>query len=59
MIDYLTTGADTVRRYYDLVDAGETDALVGLFAEDAVYLRPGYEPLVGQMHCSGSTVANA
>lgn len=37
-----------VRRYYQLVDAGEVDELVALFASDAVYRRPGYEPLVGR-----------
>ncbi|MFF0430546.1 nuclear transport factor 2 family protein [Streptomyces sp. NPDC004520] len=37
-----------VRRYYELVDAGQVQALVDLFAEDAQYHRPGYEPLVGK-----------
>jgi ketosteroid isomerase-like protein len=36
-----------VRRYYDLVDAGDVPGLVGLFTADATYHRPGYEPLVG------------
>jgi ketosteroid isomerase-like protein len=39
--------ADAVRRYYTLVDAGDVVALVALFAPDAVYERPGYEPLEG------------
>lgn len=37
----------TVRRYYALVDADDIAGLVGLFAPDAVYARPGYEPLRG------------
>ncbi|MFE7547941.1 nuclear transport factor 2 family protein [Streptomyces gardneri] len=36
-----------VRRYYDLVDAGDVPGLVGLFTADATYHRPGYEPLEG------------
>ncbi|MDO5627380.1 MAG: nuclear transport factor 2 family protein [Mobilicoccus sp.] len=36
-----------VERYYRLVDADDVDGLVDLFAPDAVYRRPGYEPLVG------------
>jgi ketosteroid isomerase-like protein len=36
-----------VRRYYELVDSGDIDGLVGLFAPHAVYHRPGYQPLVG------------
>ncbi|QIS21222.1 nuclear transport factor 2 family protein [Nocardia terpenica] len=39
---------DRVQRYYDLVDAGEVDELVNLFAEEAVYHRPGYPPMVGR-----------
>ncbi|MFF2775410.1 amino acid adenylation domain-containing protein [Streptomyces sp. NPDC058052] len=45
-----TTTASTeaeVRRYYDLVDAGDVPGLVGLFTPDAVYHRPGYEPFAG------------
>ncbi|WP_431897547.1 nuclear transport factor 2 family protein [Micromonospora haikouensis] len=37
-----------VRRYYDLVDSGDVTALVNLFADDAVYHRPGYPPLTGR-----------
>lgn len=37
-----------VHRYYQLVDAGEIDELVALFAPNAVYRRPGYAPLVGR-----------
>ncbi|MEU0005787.1 nuclear transport factor 2 family protein [Streptomyces sp. NPDC006314] len=37
----------TVRDYYRQVDAGNVRELVHLFAPDARYLRPGYEPIVG------------
>lgn len=37
-----------VRDYYELVDSGQIQALVELFADDAEYHRPGYEPLVGR-----------
>ncbi|KRE35805.1 ketosteroid isomerase [Janibacter sp. Soil728] len=37
-----------VRRYYELVDAGDVDGVVGCFADDAVYHRPGYEPMAGR-----------
>ncbi|MEV8393805.1 nuclear transport factor 2 family protein [Streptomyces sp. NPDC057539] len=36
-----------VREYYRLVDADDVLGLVSLFAEDAVYRRPGYEPMRG------------
>ncbi|MFB9904306.1 nuclear transport factor 2 family protein [Allokutzneria oryzae] len=36
-----------VRTYYELVDAGDVEGVVGLFDDDAVYLRPGYAPLRG------------
>ena len=39
---------ERVRRYYRLVDDGDVSALVQLFAPDAVYERPGYEPLKGR-----------
>ncbi|MFB6809473.1 nuclear transport factor 2 family protein [Streptomyces sp. NPDC056387] len=39
---------DRVRRYYELVDAGDVLGLVELFDRDAVYHRPGYQPLVGR-----------
>ncbi|WP_240137706.1 nuclear transport factor 2 family protein [Streptomyces sp. MUM 178J] len=41
-------GEQRVRRYYELVDAGDVTGLVGLFDHDAVYRRPGYDPLVGR-----------
>jgi ketosteroid isomerase-like protein len=37
-----------VRSYYRLVDLGDLDALVDLFAEDAEYHRPGYSPISGR-----------
>lgn len=37
-----------VRRYYELVDADDVTGLVSLFAPDARYHRPGYEPLNGR-----------
>lgn len=37
-----------VRAYYELVDRGDIAELVKLFAEDAVYRRPGYPPLRGR-----------
>ncbi len=44
----MTTGnADRVRRYYELVDGGDLEAMYALFADDVVYDRPGYEPLEG------------
>lgn len=39
---------ERVRRYYELVDAGDVSRLVNLFDTDAVYRRPGYAPLVGR-----------
>lgn len=36
-----------VRRYYALVDAGDVAGVVGCFAQDAVYHRPGYDPIAG------------
>ncbi|MHB8451619.1 MAG: alpha/beta fold hydrolase [Mycobacteriales bacterium] len=36
-----------VADYYARVDAADVDGLLGLFAPDAVYERPGYPPLVG------------
>ncbi|QKY19907.1 nuclear transport factor 2 family protein [Halolamina sp. CBA1230] len=38
----------TVRRYYELVDAAEYDALVELFTEDVVYERPGQSTIEGR-----------
>ncbi|AKT51099.1 nuclear transport factor 2 family protein [Arsenicicoccus sp. oral taxon 190] len=42
-----TTAPAPVTRYYELVDAGDVEGLVGLFTEDATYERPGYEPMRG------------
>lgn len=37
-----------VEQYYRLVDANALDEMFDLFADDAVYERPGYEPLKGK-----------
>jgi ketosteroid isomerase-like protein len=37
-----------VEHYYELVDSGDVEGLLGLFAPDAVYHRPGYPPLNGR-----------
>jgi ketosteroid isomerase-like protein len=39
--------AETVRRYYRLVDKGDIDGLIALFDPAAEYRRPGYDPLTG------------
>lgn len=44
----METPEETVRRYYTLVDAQQYADLVQLFAEDSVYRRPGYDPLIGR-----------
>lgn len=36
-----------VRAYYQAVDADDIETLIGLFATEATYERPGYEPFVG------------
>jgi steroid delta-isomerase len=38
---------EAVTSYYKLVDADDVEGLLDLFADDAVYDRPGYDPLVG------------
>ncbi len=40
--------ADTVREYYELVDADAYDDLVALFAPDVVYERPGQAAIEGR-----------
>lgn len=37
-----------VEQYYRLVDANALDEMLDLFADDAVYERPGYDPLKGK-----------
>ncbi|WP_432160180.1 nuclear transport factor 2 family protein [Streptomyces sp. NRRL F-5630] len=44
-VDQIT---ERVRRYYTLVDDGDVQGVVGLFADSAVYERPGYDPIVGR-----------
>jgi steroid delta-isomerase len=39
---------EIVRSYYRLVDACDYARMLELFADDAVYRRPGYAPLVGK-----------
>lgn len=36
-----------VRRYYELVDAGDTEALLRLFSDDVHYQRQGTPDLIG------------
>jgi steroid Delta-isomerase len=36
-----------VGRYYEQIDAGDTEAALSCFAPAAVYRRPGYQPLAG------------
>ncbi|MGO0577311.1 nuclear transport factor 2 family protein [Ornithinimicrobium panacihumi] len=36
------------RHYYERVDAGDLQGVLDWFADDAVYRRPGYEPLRGR-----------
>ena len=38
---------DLARRYYTVVDAGDADAPIALFAPEATYDRPGYDTLTG------------
>lgn len=40
--------AAQIRRYYELVDQNDVGDIVGLFAENAVYERPGYPTIVGR-----------
>lgn len=41
-------GIAMARRHFDLIDAGDPQSMARLFALDAVYLRPGYEPFLGR-----------
>lgn len=40
--------AEVTHRYYRAVDAGDVQGVLDWFAEDAVYHRPGYEPMRGR-----------
>lgn len=42
------SNVETVREYYQLVDAEEYDDLVALFAPDVTYERPGQSPIEGR-----------
>ena len=39
--------AEAVSLYYQRVDAGDVPGILQLFAENALYRRAGYEPIVG------------
>lgn len=39
--------AEVARRYYQLVDRGDHEAMLGLFADDIVYERGGTDPIHG------------
>ena len=39
--------ATQARRFYDCVDRGDVPAIAALFAQNASYHRPGYEPFLG------------
>lgn len=41
------TAVAAVIRFFDYVDAADYAGAVGLFAPDSVYLRPGYDPILG------------
>jgi ketosteroid isomerase-like protein len=45
--DFQTPAVAAVLRYYALVDQGDVPGLVALFAPDATYHRPGYQPIGG------------
>lgn len=38
---------EVVRHYYKLVDAGQTEDMLALFAGDCTYSRPGYPQITG------------
>lgn len=42
------TPRDVVGSYYEFVDQGDIDELVGLFAPDVVYDRPGHPRIEGR-----------
>jgi steroid delta-isomerase len=44
----LSASAARVLSHYQLVDEGELDAVIDLYAPDTVYRRPGYEPFRGR-----------
>ena len=47
-VSAITEAEAIVRRYYETVDTKDSGAVVDLFAPDAVYHRPGYQPMVGR-----------
>ncbi len=44
----MSAAADAVRHYYARVDAGDVEGVLDCFADDAIYHRPGYAPMVGR-----------
>lgn len=38
---------DHIRRYYEVVDAGDVEGVLSIFSRGATYRRPGYEDMVG------------
>lgn len=48
MNDRHSPTANQVLNYYRLVDAGDIAGIVELFAPNAQYSRPGYDPFVGR-----------
>ncbi len=42
------SGAQSVRGYYERVDAGDVEGVLDFFADEAVYHRPGYAPMAGR-----------
>lgn len=44
----MSTQEAVAREYYERVDAADVDGVLDCFAEDAVYHRPGYDPMVGR-----------
>ncbi|TCJ90653.1 ketosteroid isomerase-like protein [Dermacoccus sp. SAI-028] len=37
-----------IRRYYEVVDAGDVEGVLDISTDDATYCRPGYEPMAGR-----------
>lgn len=40
--------AERTRHYYATVDAQDVEGVLDWFSDDAVYHRPGYDPMVGR-----------
>lgn len=48
MTTLMSRSLDAARHHFHLIDIGEMTAMSQLFEPDAVYLRPGYQPFLGQ-----------